>query len=144
MARPAQLRPAKHLVSTVRLVRRRPRFAPTIPVERFEAWAADQRAEVATTIIPEAPATVPVLCGPVSFPPTKPPPSPCGSVIPRRIMKDAAVLTSDMTPRQMFVLHLVDGATPLDDIIAASGLEERDAIASVADLVARGMVQLFE
>lgn len=143
MARRALIRSTTHLVSTVRLARRRPRPAQTIPAQPFVAWSHDEAACTPLTEIPMAPATIPAGERSEGWV-TQPPPELRTGVVPRRVVSDTSLRLAEMSPRQMFVLHLVDGSTPLDEIIAASGLDEREAIASVADLVARGMVQLFE
>lgn len=72
-----------------------------------------------------------------------PPPSHGGTIRPSIVPKrsNAVPETSDgLVPAAMFVLGLVDGYTALDDVIAASGLEEEEALRLLADLIAQGWI----
>ena len=72
-----------------------------------------------------------------------PPPSLGETSRPSPVPKRSSVVpgrSDGLAPAAMFVLGLVDGYTPLDDVIAASGLDERDALRFLADLVAQGLV----
>lgn len=63
------------------------------------------------------------------------------SSIPRR-SGAVAERNDGLEPPAMFLLGLIDGYTPLEEVIAASGLVERVALRFLADLIARGLVSI--
>lgn len=84
------------------------------------------------------------ICLPTDQRPTTPTPSHVETLradaVPKR--KGAVGRDAGLEPRAMFVLGLIDGFTPVDDVIAASGFAENEAQKMLSDLVVRGLVMV--
>jgi len=64
--------------------------------------------------------------------------------VPRLAANDADLRTFNLPPNAGFLLSMIDGATPMADLISVSGMDAFDVLHTLEGLVAAGLVEVVK